>query len=216
MLQSRDGSVSIKLTILQDDANFFDIDSDAMAAQGVMVTRLNVNDLEDLSAGRPEIILLASRTASTLLSCLKQLHGMFPNCHIMVATECCASLALACMQLGVTGLLCSQPEPARLAEVIRLVIGGEYYLDNEVAQILAVRHIKKTLEPFTALSSREFDVFCLLAEGYGLQAIAEQLGISRKTVSNCQTLLKLKLAVENRNEMMDFAKIHGLIGSKKV
>jgi DNA-binding NarL/FixJ family response regulator len=67
------------------------------------------------------------------------------------------------------------------------------------------------LQPFAALSSREFDVFCLLAEGYRLQSIADRLNISRKTVSNCQSQIKLKLAVETRAAIAGVAKKHGLI-----
>nr|WP_305890925.1 LuxR C-terminal-related transcriptional regulator [Methylomonas sp. WSC-7] len=74
-----------------------------------------------------------------------------------------------------------------------------------------MRQIKKQLEPFSALSSREFDVFCLLAEDCSLQAIASQLGISSKTVSNCQTQIKLKLAIDNRGSLRKFADCHGLI-----
>nr|WP_305891514.1 LuxR C-terminal-related transcriptional regulator [Methylomonas sp. SURF-1] len=67
------------------------------------------------------------------------------------------------------------------------------------------------MEPFNTLSSREFDVFCMLAEDFALQDIAEQLGISRKTVSNCQTSLKLKLGLQGRPTMKKFAESHGLI-----
>nr|WP_225587876.1 LuxR C-terminal-related transcriptional regulator [Methylomonas fluvii] len=79
-----------------------------------------------------------------------------------------------------------------------------------------MRQIKKQLEPFVSLSSREFDVFCLLAEGCSLQTIATQLGISSKTVSNCQTQIKLKLAIDNRDTLTEFANSHGLIMHKGV
>lgn len=216
IFHSRGGFVPIKLKILQYDTDIYNIESEKMAAHGVTARQIDANNWADISADSPEVILLVSRTVLTLLSCLKQLRGICPECKIIVGTECCTSLVLACLQLGVTGILCSQPAPAQLAEIIRLVLSGEYYLDNDIAQILAIRHIKKMLEPFAALSSREFDVFCMLAEGDSLQVIGEQLGINRKTVSNCQTLLKRKLAVESRKEMMEFAKSHGLISCTRV
>lgn len=206
----------IKLKILQHDSDIFNIETEAMAMHGVDVTRIDVNNLEDIAADSAQIVLLASRTALALVPGLQQVRGMCPECKIIVWTECCTSQVLYCIRSGVTGVLCSQLAPAQLADVIRLVLDGEYYLDNDVAQMLAIRHIKKNLEPFAALSSREFDVFCMLAEGCSLQAIGEQLGISRKTVSNCQTQLKLKLAIENRKEISGIAKRHGLIASKDV
>ena len=60
-------------------------------------------------------------------------------------------------------------------------------------------------------ASREFDVFCMLAEGCSLQVMANQLGVSSKTVSNCQSQIKAKLDLEARDEIIKFAKKHGLI-----
>jgi DNA-binding CsgD family transcriptional regulator len=79
-----------------------------------------------------------------------------------------------------------------------------------------MRQIKKTLEPFVVLSSREFDIFCLLAEGCSLQTIAEQLGISSKTVSNGQTQIKLKLGIDNKQQFRQVAKIHGLMSEESL
>jgi len=118
--------------------------------------------------------------------------------------------------MGVTGLLDAMPEPNQLFEIVRLIHQGEYYLDKQIAQLLAMRQIKKALEPFVVLSSREFDIFCLLAEGYSLQAIAEQLGVSSKTVSNGQTQIKLKLGIESKQQIRHMAKTHGLMIEKSL
>lgn len=206
----------IKLTILQFGSDHFNIESEAMAMQGVDVTQIDVNNLEHIAADSPQIVLLVSRTATALVPGLQHVRDICPECKIIVWTECCASQVLSCIRSGVTGVLCSPRAPAQLAQVIRLVLNGEYYLDNDIAQMLAIRYIKKNLEPFAALSSREFDVFCLLAEGFNLQIISEHLGISQKTVSNCQTQLKLKLAIKDRKDMSDFAKRHGLIVNNDV
>jgi len=208
--------VPIKLNIIQDDAEVFDINDAELAALGIAVARSAIDNLADLLADMPELIMLLSRNTLRLLPCLKQIRQTHPECKIIVVSQCCASLVMACMPFGVKGVLCSQHAAADLANCIRRVLVGEFYIDDAVAQILAMRHIQKTLEPFSALSSREFDVFCMLAEGYCLQSISEQLGISQKTVSNCQTQLKLKLSLENRKEMADFAKRNGLIRHKAV
>jgi two-component system invasion response regulator UvrY len=206
----------IKFLIIQSDADVYNINATAMAVHGVSVSSIEADKLASILADQPEVILLSSQSAPNLTHRLRQISGIWPDCKIIIRTECSTSLVLASLQLGVTGVLNLWHAPEQLAEIIRQVLNGEYYLDNDIAQLLAVRHIKKMLEPFAALSSREFDVFCMLSEGYSLQAVGEQLGISQKTVSNCQALLKLKLAVENRQEMMAFAKSHGLISNKKV
>ncbi len=145
---------------------------------------------------------------------IQYLRAIAPACKIMVDIRHSSSQSVAYLRMGVTGLLDSIHEPNRLAEIIHRVYQGEYYLDPHIAQLLAMRQIKKMLEPFVSLSSREFDVFCLLAEGCNLQTIASQLGISNKTVSNCQTQIKLKLGLDNRQTIKKLAKTHGLIIEK--
>jgi two-component system invasion response regulator UvrY len=56
----------------------------------------------------------------------------------------------------------------------------------------------------------------LLAEGCSLQTIAEQLGISSKTVSNGQTQIKLKLGIDNKQQFRQVAKIHGLMSEESL
>lgn len=201
----------IKLLVIQADAEMYNIDSKTMATHGVAVSRTEPDNLANISADHFEVILLSSQTASDILHRLRQLRAVWPECKLIIQSECSISLVLACLQSGVTAVLSSRHAPAQLAEVIRQVLNGQYYLDNDVAQSLALRHIKKMLQPFAALSSREFDVFCLLAEGYSLQSMAEQLGISTKTVSNCQSQIKTKLGLESRDAIVAFAKKHGLI-----
>ncbi|OAI09563.1 hypothetical protein A1353_04440 [Methylomonas methanica] len=145
------------------------------------------------------------------LNLIDQIKALAPSCKFIVLLRHSSTDAVTYMQAGVTGLLRLFPDTVKLAEIIRKLVQGEYYLDQDIAQLLAMRQIKKQLDPFVSLSSREFDVFCLLAEGCSLQAIALQLGISSKTVSNCQTQIKLKLAIDNRGSLRKFANCHGLI-----
>ncbi|WP_446810716.1 LuxR C-terminal-related transcriptional regulator [Methylomonas sp. 2BW1-5-20] len=150
------------------------------------------------------------------LDLIDQIRPIAPACKFMVVLSHSSVDAVAYMRAGVMGLLASFPDAVKLAEIIRKIVQGEYYLDQGIAQLLAMRQIKKQLDPFISLSSREFDVFCLLAEGCSLQAIASKLGISSKTVSNCQTQLKLKLVLENREDIKNFAISHGLILDRRV
>lgn len=150
------------------------------------------------------------------LKLISNLRSASPACKFMVLLNEFGSNATSYLQVGTTGLLMSIPESARLVEIIRLILNDRYYLDQNIAQLLAMRQIKKQLEPFSALSSREFDVFCQLAEGLSLQSIASQLAISSKTVSNCQTQIKLKLAIYDRDQIALFAKKHGLLIDKGV
>lgn len=112
---------------------------------------------------------------------------------------------------GCCGILQTGQTLDGFVAIMQRIRAGRIYLDQVFAQQLAMRQIKKLLAPFAALTSREFDVFCLLAEGCSLATVAVQLGVSRKTVSNCQSQLKLKLNLDNRQAIAALAKSHGLI-----
>ena len=119
--------------------------------------------------------------------------------------------ALQYLQLGASGILTGQFTEEKLRRSTQSIANNTLYIDDGLKQILALRQIQKTLLPFSNLSSREFDVFCLLAENYSIQIIARLLSISTKTAFNCQTQLRKKLGLKNQQQIVQFAKIHSLI-----
>jgi len=48
-----------------------------------------------------------------------------------------------------------------------------------------------------SLTTREFEVFRLLAKGTSVKRISELLGLSEKTVANHQSVIREKLGVQN-------------------
>ncbi|WP_415880293.1 LuxR C-terminal-related transcriptional regulator [Methylomonas sp. TEB] len=185
--------------------------------QGIAVITIEPDATEPMNLLALDVVLIDGDAAlPDNLDLIDQIKGITPTCKFVALLSHSSAHALTYLQVGVTGLLRWFPDAAKLAEIIRTIVQGEYYLDQEIAQLLAMRQIKQQLEPFVSLSSREFDVFCLLAEGCSLQTVAAQLGISSKTVSNCQTQIKLKLAIDNRDTLTKFANSHGLIMHKGV
>jgi len=63
------------------------------------------------------------------------------------------------------------------------------------------------------LTTREFEVFRLLAEGKVVDDISNLLNIGHKTVANYQTILKQKLNINSPVELVRLAIKHGLIDS---
>ncbi len=118
--------------------------------------------------------------------------------------------ALHYLKLGASGIL-TQPSEATISKCLQTIAEEQIYLDADFVQILALRQIKKMLLPFKHLTAREYDVFCLLAEGYSIQTIATLLSISPKTAFNCQAQLRKKLAVRTQQDIFFFAKKHGLV-----
>lgn len=202
------------------------VGSSASAASEIDAAGLRLCDIDAHFADRTQLMAMTSSDFDAVLvddapdqdslALIRHLRAISPAGKIIVRLGYSSAQAVCYLQSGVTGILDSWHDAERLATILRQVCRGEFYLDQDIAQLLAMRQIKKLLEPFAALSSREFDVFCLLAEDCSLKTIAEQLGVNSKTVSNCQTLLKLKLALNSKQALKKLARSHGLIRDKSV
>ncbi|MBD9355458.1 LuxR C-terminal-related transcriptional regulator [Methylomonas albis] len=193
------------------------LNPEELEKQGIVVMTTEPNTAEPVNFAALDLAMIDGEAAlQDNLNLIDQIKAIAPSSKFVVLLRHSSAHAVSYMQAGVTGLLAALPDAVKLAEIIRKLVQGDYYLDQDIAQLLAMRQIKKQLDPFISLSSREFDVFCLLAEGCSLQTIALQLGISSKTVSNCQTQIRLKLAIDSREKLTKFANAHGLIIHKGV
>lgn len=194
----------IKLLITHSATESCPVDVSSLLLHDIQVRSVESDILMAGTEMGFDVILIVDSPMQDMQALIKHVRNLVPACKIIVKLYD-SSNAIAYLQAEVTGLLDSFHNVVRLAEIIRDVYLGEYYLDQSIAQLLAMRQIKKMLEPFSALSSREFDVFCLLAEGGSLQSISAQLGINSKTVSNCQTLIKLKLSLDSKQAIKKLA-----------
>ncbi|MDO6462436.1 response regulator transcription factor [Granulosicoccaceae sp. 1_MG-2023] len=115
------------------------------------------------------------------------------------------------LQAGALGYITKRSAADTLVEAVRTVAGGQRYLDAALAQTLAMEKTRGRSNTFSDLSTREFEIFCLLAEGLQTNAIAERLSIAPKTVANYSTQIKYKLGVKTHAEIAHLAIRHGLI-----
>ena len=99
------------------------------------------------------------------------------------------------LQAGALGYLTKSSAPQLLIEAIKKLAEGERYIDSELAQILAYEKSRGQDTPLSDLSTREFEIFCMLAEGMNTSEIAKRLSLSYKTVANYSTQIKNKLEV---------------------
>lgn len=94
---------------------------------------------------------------------------------------------------------------------VRVAASGKTYISPNIAQKIALQTISGESDPIQRLSTREFEVFRLLAEGLNIESIASALNISQKTAANYQTILRQKLGVSNAVELVRLAIQHGII-----
>ncbi len=109
------------------------------------------------------------------------------------------------LQAGAKGYITKSSEPEILVEAIRSLASGQSHLDSELAQRLAIQKSLGTDSLLSSLSTREFEIFCLLAEGHNTSEIAKRLSLSYKTVANYSTQIKNKLNVSTVAEIARLA-----------
>lgn len=115
------------------------------------------------------------------------------------------------LQAGARGYITKTSASEILVEAVRQIAAGEIYLHSEIAQRLAFQRVRGRNTPFAALSTREFEIFCLLAEGAKVNQIAKRLSLSYKTVANYSTEIKNKLGVSTTTELARLAIRRGLV-----
>jgi two-component system invasion response regulator UvrY len=121
------------------------------------------------------------------------------------------SFANQALKLGVKGYLIKNALADDLVKSIEMISKGEVFLSDEIAKKMAMQSISGDRDPIHELSAREFEIFRLLAEGFEIDAIAETLNISSKTVSNYQTMIKQKLNINTPVELIRYAIKAGVI-----
>jgi len=124
------------------------------------------------------------------------------------------SFASQALKAGVRGYVTKTGVAEDLLTAITEVARGKTFLSAEIAQKVALQTLMGDDDPLHQLSSREFEIFRLLAEGKKVEEVAEMLKISQKTVANYYTMIKQKLGVSSPIEMVRLAIRHGLIDSE--
>lgn len=115
------------------------------------------------------------------------------------------------LRAGAKGYITKSSAAEVLVEAVCEVARGGTYLDRGLAQGLALRQAHGELGILSSLSVREFEIFCLLAEGIATAAAARQLSLSQKTVANYATQIKRKLNVQSTGELVHLAIRHGIV-----
>lgn len=117
--------------------------------------------------------------------------------------------AARAMELGARGYLSKNASAAELLTAVRRVADGGRYIENEIAQELALRATPPG-DGLQDLTERDLEIMRLLAEGRRLAEIAEALGIGYKTVANACSYIKAKLGVPRTNDLVRLAMTLGI------
>jgi DNA-binding NarL/FixJ family response regulator len=105
------------------------------------------------------------------------------------------------LRAGALGYLSKNAAPDEILAAVRKVSEGGRYVENEIAQELALQPTPGS-DPMAQLSERDLDILRLLGEGRSLAEIAQALGVGYKTIANTSSQIKNKLGVTRTADLI--------------
>ncbi|MGJ5177164.1 response regulator [Bradyrhizobium oligotrophicum] len=121
-----------------------------------------------------------------------------------------AALVKAAFAAGASGFVTKSSEPAALVRAIRMVIGGERALSDDVAHALAADSLDPMQSVLDRLGEREIEILRQFASGLTTEQIAANLHLSIKTVQNYHYLVKAKTGLQTDAQLVRLAVNSGL------
>jgi len=164
------------------------------AAQGAEV-------IEKLRVCRVDLLLLDMTmpgiSGVDLIRRVRTEHPALPILVLSIHNE--AQVVARAVRAGATGYVTKDSDPE---------------IHPKLADVMVFDTHSSTAAPHEILSDREFQVLHLLAAGKSINAIAEVLVLSAKTISTHKMRLMQKLGIENNAELIRYAIKHGLTSER--
>ncbi|KKN28330.1 hypothetical protein LCGC14_0855260 [marine sediment metagenome] len=149
------------------------------------------------------------------LEALRRILNRWSNARVvMFSMHENATYAIQSLTAGAMGYVAKSGNAEDLVKAVREVAQGKSFLSADMAQKVAIQSLTGDDNPTQRLTSREFEVFRLLAEGQLVEEIARRLNIGQKTVANYQTSLKQKLDIHSPVELVRLAMKYGVISQQ--
>jgi two-component system invasion response regulator UvrY len=222
MLNTRENEGSDTPPGVQNPIRILIVDDHAILRAGV---REMLQDEEDLSvvgeAGSAEetlqllnngtevdvVILDVTLPGQSGIDLLKTLRRDRPDLQILVLSmHPERSFAVRLMRAGANGYVPKMIVPEELVRAVRAVGSGRRYITPIVAELLASEAASEEDGPLhNRLSERELQVFTRIARGVSPAVMANELGLSVKTVSTYRARILEKMGMRSNAEIAAYA-----------
>jgi DNA-binding NarL/FixJ family response regulator len=163
-----------------------------------------------LEQAQPDVVLLdLEMPGMDGVALIPQLHARRPAARVLVFTAYATDeRVFGAIRAGAAGYLLKGAASSEVAQAIRIIHGGESYVEPRIAARLLTD--AATPQRFL-LTERERAVLRLVAAGMANKQIARQLGISERTVKFHVTSILTKLNADNRAQAVALAVEKGLL-----
>ena len=169
---------------------------------------------------QPDLVLLdISMPGLNGLEAIGMLRKRAPKARILILTmHDDVHYLRQALQNGASGYVLKKAADVELLSAIQAVMQGEIYVHSSMTRNLLEDILPPSqstdLEQWDLLSEREKEVLRLVAYGYTAQEIADQLGLSVKTIETYRARGMEKLGLSSRAALVRFALSKGIISAE--
>jgi DNA-binding NarL/FixJ family response regulator len=163
-----------------------------------------------IKSAQPDLAIVdLSLTQGTGLDLIRSLRESLPTLPVLVLSMHDEALfAERVLRAGARGYIMKREAITGLVGAIRRVLSGRIYVSEGMAQAVLERlghEAAPADSPLASLTDRELEVFDLIGRGQSTGAIAEQLGVSIKTIETYRSNIKTKLNLKDAADLIRFA-----------
>ncbi|ODN71813.1 response regulator transcription factor [Methylobrevis pamukkalensis] len=155
---------------------------------------------------RPDVVIVDlsfDRKAFAGLSLVRRLRAADPPRPILVfSMHRDPNVVRRALAAGATGYVHKDAPPGEIAIAFDRVRAGQRYIASDLAMEVALAPERAARSAFADFTRREQEILSLLAEGRSYGEIAEELGVSYKTVANVCSTLKSKLDADTLPDLV--------------
>ena len=117
-----------------------------------------------------------------------------------------SQIAIRMLKSGASGYLSKDAADEELTKAMKIILDGGKYISPVISEQLLL-HVQSGNEslPHERLSNREFEVFLHIASAKTLTQIANELALSKPTISTYRSRIMEKMGMKTNADIMDYA-----------
>ena len=170
--------------------------------------------VDQVASLAPDVVLMdISMPVMNGLEATLEIRRSFPNVRVLVLSQYeSKEYVLPLLRAGAAGYIAKRARATELVDAIRRVYYEGAYLQADLARAVVdgVTH-SADAEPQPILTDREKQVVRLVADGMSSREIADQLGLSVKTVDTHRANIMEKLGIHSSAELVKYAIREGIV-----
>lgn len=179
--------------------------ADALAGAEQLVQVDNAARLKLFLSQRPPAIILLHLSLPGLerLAGVAELKRTYPECRVLTFADVPFEReGLAALRMGSEGYANTYMTPKMLVKAVEVVLLGEIWVGRRLMrQVLTLWRQVTEPSPLELLTDRERQVALLVSEGISNRGLAEQLGITERTIKAHLTSIFRKTGIKDRTTL---------------